>query len=1425
MLKKLLLILAVALAASYALGLTAGDIAILGVNADATKSMVFVALEDIPAETVISFTDNAWDATNQVWRSGEGTIEWSNTAVTTQGTVVVLTLGTTYEASVGSVTTSSGFNLSTSGDQVLAYQGTTAPTSNTDSIWLYGFSLESWAWANTANTSDIPTALAGASVAMTTSTTEIDNAYFANGPDAQTSVSVAGTKAALLALFTDSSLYYKENVGPLTMPTYSVTVQAAGTPTILALGALTAFSAYTGIPSASQSYTLTGSNLSEGIMVTPPAGFEISTDDATFHASAQTLASDYDGPVYVRLNSGTAGPYSGNITHTSAGATQVDKAVSGTVTDPVPLIHATGTLNAFMTEVGTPSAAQSYTLYGEFLTAGIDLVAPAGFELSTDDATYAGTLAVASNFNGLIYVRLTGTTAGSYSGNITHNSSGAAQVDKAVSGEVTEPVVPTLFMEENFAYEVGTTLVSNGWSPHSPGVSTPLVDVTNLSYTNYPPNLGGSARTTGVTGEDVSKGFSQQTSGVVYCGFLMNITNLPNTTQDYNLHLGDAGVLSGGTTFRGRLYVQRDASNAIRFGISKGSTSTAVIQFTPYSYAYDTTYMMVMKYSIVPGTANDEVYLWINPTDTETEPTPTLSIGTTDTTSDPSNIGSVAIRQSANTPAAYYDGIRIANDWAKLWAPAATPVIVTTGVPDPVYNISGNPSEEISSYQLSGTDLMGPISLVAPEHFEISTTGTEGWAGNLQVPYDYDGSIYVRLNTSSVGEHSGDITHNSPGAEEVLVRAEGETFPPDVEWNIAASLTPFSQVAGTPSDPQSYTLSATNATGNILVSVAAPFELGTAETGPWSASLDLAYNFNGLIYVRMNAPDAGDYNGTIVHATANATNFELAVSGTATPPAGNYAVDLFFSEYLEGLSNNKALEIFNGTGSPVDLGAYKVYLYSNGSPTPGNTLTFTPGTMLAHNDVYVIANSSANASILAVADVTSTVTYFNGDDALALIKVVDENDTFVDIFGVIDQDPGTQWTADGGYSTLDKTLVRKPTVTGGVTVNPTNNGDGITTDFVTLGTEWDVYPVDTVSYLGAHTFTPGAQVAEAPVLDPAGGIYSSTVNVTMSSTTPGATIYYTTDGSIPSDTNGFNYSVTGPVAVSGTTTVKAITYAPGFTPSSVTTETYIFPTPVPDIATLRAQATGTTMYRLTGEAVLTFQQVTRHQKYIQDATAAIVIDDPAGIITTTYNLYDGITGITGTLGQYQNLLQFTPVADPGAATSIGNVIVPELRTFASLTTSDQAKLIKVLNVTLDTTTGNFGSAAENILATDPTATLTMRTFPATDYSGTPIPADPINLTCLVGQYQTSMQVSPRFLADFEALGTLERPVVTVTVDENGNIVLSWNAVPGATSYRIVYHADNPFAPDNEWTTLGTTDQTSFQWPSGLRGWFRVYAQN
>jgi len=1184
------------------------------------------------------------------------------------------------------------------------------------------------------------------------------------------------------------------------------------TPTISAIGTLSPFSAYTGTPSASQSYTLSGSSLTANISVTPPAGYAVSTDDASF-SSSLSLAPDFNGLVYVRLTGAAAGTFDGNITHNSTGATQVDKAVTGTVTDPVPMINVTGTLNAFSTVVGTPSTSQSYTLSGAFLTDNIIVTPPAGYALSTDNNAFSASLSLAPTFNGLVYVRLTGAAAGTYDGNITHTSTGATQVDNAVTGTVTEPVGPSTFVEENFAYTAGTTLVSNGWIAHNgAGTNSPIVHDAGLVYPDYPPVLGFAGKMLG-NGEDVHRNFNPEyqpvTSGVVYNSFLINVTN---TTEagNYLYHLSTNA--DNTSDFKAKFHVSRDASNNLRFGLTKSANTGTTIPWTGFDYALNTTYLVVLRYEFVDGASNDIVTGWINPAIGPTEPTPTLSAVVSESDIGTSGIGAVGIRQSSDLITAIFDGIRVTNDWALLWSGEAppTPVLSATGEPAYLYSIQGLPSDEPAEYQLSGTDLQGPITVTAPAHFEVSSTGTDGWAASIQVPAEFNGAVYVRLNSSEVGGHTGLITHTSPGAEAVTIEVAGEVLSPAVVWNITANLVPFAAEFEEPSDIQSYTLSATNTTADISIAVTGPFEISSVSaSGPWATNGSVGPTFNGLIYVKMLSSEAGTFNGVIKHTTTNASPYELPVTGTVNPPAGVYASDLFFSEYVEGSSNNKAIEIFNGTGVAVDLSDYRFENWYNGLLTP-NFVTLT-GT-LAHNEVYVLAHTLANATITALADTTNTNVNFNGNDALVLRKI--STDAIIDIFGRMGEDPGTEWTADGGYSTLNKTLVRKPTVIQGVTVNPDLG-------FPTLGTEWDVYPIDTTDYLGAHVFTPGMEIAAAPEILPAGGIKTSPVNVTMSTTTPSATIYYTIDGSVPSDAS-LNYSITGSFSVSTSTVIKAITYAPGFAPSVVTEVEYIYPTPVSTIAALRAMPTGGgTFYLLTTEAVLTFQQATRHQKYIQDATAAIVIDDAAGVITTTYNLYDGITGITGTLGVYNGLLQFTPVVNTEPATSTGNVVVPEVRTLASLTTDDQAKLIKVMNANVDATTVNFGTVAENINVTDPTATLVMRTFPSTDYSLTAIPTVPQNITCLVGQYQTTMQISPRFLADFEASGGTLMPPDPVISQAAGMITVSWATVDGATNYEV-YGSDNPYSG---FTLLDTVGVTSYSTAALNMKFFYVRAIN
>lgn len=163
------------------------------------------------------------------------------------------------------------------------------------------------------------------------------------------------------------------------------------------------------------------------------------------------------------------------------------------------------------------------------------------------------------------------------------------------------------------------------------------------------------------------------------------------------------------------------------------------------------------------------------------------------------------------------------------------------------------------------------------------------------------------------------------------------------------------------------------------------------------------------------------------------------------------ASDLFISEYIEGSSSNKYIEIANFTGANVDLSLYSIRLYVNGQTIINTTLNLS-GT-LSNGAVYVIGNSSGT---LYTPNITSGLANFNGDDALALVK----GSVLIDVFGRIGQDPGTAWTQNG-ITTLDSTLVRKPGI------GPNNDN---LPGFPSLGAEWTQFPIDNATNLGSHIF-------------------------------------------------------------------------------------------------------------------------------------------------------------------------------------------------------------------------------------------------------------------------------------------------------------------------------------------------------------------
>jgi predicted extracellular nuclease len=188
----------------------------------------------------------------------------------------------------------------------------------------------------------------------------------------------------------------------------------------------------------------------------------------------------------------------------------------------------------------------------------------------------------------------------------------------------------------------------------------------------------------------------------------------------------------------------------------------------------------------------------------------------------------------------------------------------------------------------------------------------------------------------------------------------------------------------------------------------------------------------------------------------------LAVSilpGAPVQSALAAPTELFISEYIEGTSNNKALEIYNGTGAAIDLAAdaYDVQMFFNGNPV--STLTIPLTGTVANGDVFVLAQAAAGPTILGQADQTNGSGWFNGDDAVALRK----GTTIIDVVGQIGFDPGTEW-GTGLLSTADNTLRRRAAV---------EAGDPNGADAFDPSLQWDGFATDIFAGLGAHPATVG----------------------------------------------------------------------------------------------------------------------------------------------------------------------------------------------------------------------------------------------------------------------------------------------------------------------------------------------------------------
>ena len=192
---------------------------------------------------------------------------------------------------------------------------------------------------------------------------------------------------------------------------------------------------------------------------------------------------------------------------------------------------------------------------------------------------------------------------------------------------------------------------------------------------------------------------------------------------------------------------------------------------------------------------------------------------------------------------------------------------------------------------------------------------------------------------------------------------------------------------------------------------------------------------------------------------------------------------------------------------------------------------------------------------------------------------------------------------------------------------------------------------------------------------------------------------------------------------------------------------------VSNLAALRADvlANGAgKYYQVSSNPVISYARTTRNQKYIQDATAGILIDDVPGTISTPMVGGDAISGLKGQAALFSGVLQILPLENATVASS-GNTITPQVVTAANIAANIEtyeSELVQINNATFTTADGTLAFATSQNFNLNDGSDIVFRTlFSEADYIGQIVPSGAANRVVLVAEFNGTPQVVSRSLAD------------------------------------------------------------------------------
>lgn len=505
---------------------------------------------------------------------------------------------------------------------------------------------------------------------------------------------------------------------------------------------------------------------------------------------------------------------------------------------------------------------------------------------------------------------------------------------------------------------------------------------------------------------------------------------------------------------------------------------------------------------------------------------------------------------------------------------------------------------------------------------------------------------------------------------------------------------------------------------------------------------------------------------------------------------------------------NDFVELFNRGTASVDISGWSIQYASATGPSTAPFAwavnSIPAGTSIAAGKYYLIklAAGTTASSALPTPDLDVTTSPINMSGTAGKVALVNSTTaltgttltvgTYVDMVGFGPTASYFEGTAPTAILSNTTAAIR---LNGGCTDNNANN-----TDFLVAA------PSPRNSSTATNTCSTAPNIAitspvNATIYNPL--TTSVTVNVsvsnfTVANGTGNGHIHYTVDGGATVMKYDTTPIVLNGLAVGSHTIVVSLVdnnHAPLSPVASATTQfTIAASTNVANIAALRA-GTLNAYYTLTGNAVVSHVRTpagtvtvntTRNQKFIQDATGGILIDDSAGKITTPFAVGDSMNNVSGQLIDFNGILELVPLQNQTVVSS-GNTLTPENISIAALNANVnnyESKLISFNNITITgtvvagvvtpLTAGQVFATSTNYNVFDGTTNGVLRTgFAEANYIGTVIPTGAFNVTALGYDNVSSAtppvltpQFIPRNLADFTTLQTQDNEIAGLRIYPN-----------------------------------------------------------